>query len=248
MWTSRRQASRRSSSSSDSSESDSESESSEEEDELCWTLDRDDIRVWSLGRDFLGSGAGFDSVFFLATILGSGAFFGGAAALRVGGDFGRDFFSLGLVDLSAFSFEDLSVFDTVEAALVGLDAFDAAALDGVDGVGFATGGAALALNCSNGLGHAPMALGGSSTGGGASFLDLTSALEDFKGVFGSGAGLDVAAALFDAPLLPVATGGGGVVAGIAVSPNSCRARSFTLGNMVYQRRGVLTRAKGARAG
>ena len=190
----------------------------------------------------MGLGAGFDSVFLRdgVEILGSGAFLGGAAALGVGGVFGRelDFFS-DLDDFSAFSdfdfsdfsvLEDFSGFDA-EGVLVfdGADGFDAVAVledfdfDGVGGVGF-SGGDVLALNESKGLGHAPMAFGVSSTTG-ASFLDL----EVFAGVFGSGAVL--VAALSGAPLLPVATGGGGAASGTAASPKSCRALSFTLGNI-----------------
>lgn len=180
------------------------------------------------------------------TVLGSGAFFGGAAAFWVGGLFDRDFFSLGLEDLSTFSFEGLAVLDAVEVAFADLDAV---ILDGVGGVAFAGGGTALALNCSNGLGHAPIALGVSSTGGGGGefFFDLASALEVFEGIFGSGGGLDAGAAFIGGPFLPVATGGGGEVVGTAVSPNSCRARSFTLGNMVYESQGELTQVQYALA-
>lgn len=244
------QAARRSSSSSDSSSeellSSSELESSEDEDEERWILGREvdeAAREKRLGRvGFLGSEAGFDSTFFFATILGSGAFLGAGAALAVGGLFERDFFSLGFEGFSAFSLEDLTDFDTTEADFADLDV---AAFDGVGGVTFAGGGAALALNCSNGLGHEPIGFGVSSTGGGgAVFLDLGSVLEGLAGVFGCGfgSGVDLAVvaavvALIGAPLLPVATGGGGGVSGTAASPNSCRARSFTLGNMVYAQPG-----------
>lgn len=241
------QAARRSSSSSDSSSeellSSSELESREEEDEERWIFGREVeevvVREKRLGRvaGFLGSGAGFDSTFFFATILGSGAFLGVGAALAVGGLFERDFFSLGFEDFSAFSLEDLTDFDTTEADFADLDV---AVFDGVGGVTFAGGGAVLALNCSNGLGHEPIGFGVSSAGGGSAlFLDLGSVLEGLAGAFGCvfGSGVDlavaVAVALIGAPLLPVATGGGGGVSGTAASPNSCRARSFTLGNMVY---------------
>ena len=191
---------------------------------------------------FLGSGAGFDSAFFLATILGSGAFLDGAGtAFGVGGLFDRDFFSLGLEVFSAFSFEGLTVLDVVEVALADLDEV---VLDEVDCVAFAGGGAALALNCSNGLGHAPMALGVSSTGGGgAFFFDFASPLEPLEGVLGSGVGLDADVALIGGPFLPVVTGGGGEVAGTAASPNNCRARSFTLGNMMYEQPGYTDSSK-----
>jgi len=234
---SRRQAARRSLYS---------SSSREEEEDVRSIFGRDEeVRASSLGREAsLGLGAGFDSVFLRDGVegLGSGAFFGGAAALGVGGVFGRelDFFS-DLDDFSAFSdfdfsdfsfFEDFSGFDA-EGVLVfdGADGFDAVVVledfdfDGVDGVGF-SGGDVLALNESKGLGHAPMAFGVSSTTG-ASFFDL----EVFAGVFGSGAALVAADALSGAPLLPVATGGGGAASGTAASPKSCRALSFTLGNI-----------------
>lgn len=201
----------------------------------------------SLGREgSLGLGAGFDSVFLRDGVetLGSGAFFGGATALGVGGVLGRELFFSDLDDFSAFSdfdfsdfsvFEDFSGFDA-DGVLVfdGADGFDAVAVledldfDGVDGVGF-SGGDVLALNESKGLGHAPMAFGVSSTIG-ASFFDL----EVFAGVFGSGAAFVAAEVLSGAPLLPVATGGGGAASGTAASPNSCRALSFTLGNIVCE--------------
>lgn len=244
------QAARRSSSSSESSSeellSSSELESREEEEEERWIFGREveDVvaREKRLGRvaGFLGSGAGFDSTFFFAMILGSGAFLGVGATLAVGGLFERDFLSLGFEDFSVFSLEDLTDFDTTEADFADLDVV----FDGVGGVTFAGGGAALALNCSNGLGHDPIGFGVSSTGGGgALFFDLGSALEGLAGVFGCafGSGVDLAVAaavaLIGAPLLPVATGGGGGVSGTAASPNNCRARSFTLGNMVYAQPG-----------
>jgi hypothetical protein len=201
------------------------------------------VRVSSFGREgFLGSGAGFDSVFFLdgVEVLGSGAFFGGAAALGVGGVLGRelDFFSdlddfsaLSDFDFSDFSvFEDFSGFDAEGVLDFECAVFDAVAVledddfEDVGAVVFA-GGDVLVLNESKGLGHAPMAFGVSSTTG-ASFFDLASALV-LAGVLGSGV------ALVAAPLLPVATGCG-AVSGTAVSPNSCRARSFTLGNMLCE--------------
>jgi hypothetical protein len=123
----------------------------------------------------------------------------------------------------------------VEEALADLDEV---VLDEAGCVAFAGGGAALDLNCSNGLGHAPIALGVSSTGdGGEFFFDFASALEPLEGVLGSGVGLDTGVGLIGGPFLPVVTGGGGEVAGTAASPNSCRARSFTLGNMVYEQPG-----------
>jgi hypothetical protein len=213
-----------------------------------------------LGREgFLGSGAGFDSVFFLegVEVLGSGAFFGGAAALGVGGVLGRelDFFS-DLEDLSVFSvfsdlddfsdfsvFEDFSDFDAEGVLVFDCPAvFNAAAVleeddfEGVGGVIF-SGGDVLALNVSKGLGHEPMAFGVSSTTGETSFFALASALEVFEGVFGSGVALVAAAPLSGAPLLPVAIGGGGAVSGTAASPNNCRARSLTLGNIAYEKLG-----------
>jgi hypothetical protein len=238
---SRRQAARRSLYS---------SSSREEEEELRSIFGREEeVRVSSFGREgFLGSGAGFDSVFFLdgVEVLGSGAFLGGAAALGVGGVLGRelDFFSdlddfsaLSDFDFSDFSvFEDFSGFDAEGVLDFECAVFDAVAVledddfEGVGGVVLA-GGDVLVLNESKGLGHAPMALGVSSTAG-ASFFDLASALV-LAGVLDSGVALFAAAALSAAPLLPVATGGG-AVSGTAVSPNSCRARSFTLGNMVCE--------------
>jgi hypothetical protein len=207
--------------------------------------------VSSLGRGaFLGSGAGFDSVFFFAgvVVLVAAPPKKDPEGLGVGGVLGRelDFFS-DLDDFSAFSdldfsdFDDFSDFSVFEGFSVFEDAtgFDGVAVlddddfdfDGVGGVVIA-GGDVLALNESKGLGHAPMAFGVSSTTGAASFFDLGSALEVFTGVLGSGVGLVAAAAFSGAPLLPVAIGGGGAVSGMAASPNSCRARSFTLGNMM----------------
>lgn len=206
----------------------------------------------SLGREiFLGSGAGFDSVFFFTgvEVLVAAPPKKDPEGLGVGGVLGRelDFFSdlddfSVLTDFSAFSdFDDFSDFSVFEgfSDFEGAADFDVVAVlddddfdfDGVGGVVFAVGDV-LALNESKGLGHAPMAFGVSSTTGAASFFDLASALEVFAGVLGSGVALGAAAAFSGAPLLPVATGGGGAASGIAASPNSCRARSFTLGNMV----------------
>jgi hypothetical protein len=273
---SRRHAARRSSSSA--------SLSSEEEDEVRSILGREEARVVRVGREgfsFLGSVAGFDEdEDFLggAAGFGSGAFLEksppeGAAALGVGGVFGRedffdsrslsldldDFFScfsdfsdLSLDDFSGFSdFDGLSDFDNFsgfdEVGGLGFDgaaAFNAAAALAVLVV-FAgvvlvfAGGDDLALNCSNGLGHEPTGFGVSSTFAAASFFACAAALAPFTGVFGSGVAF-VAAAAFGggAPFLPVATGGGGgPSAGNAVSPKSCRARSFTLGNIVCEKPG-----------
>ena len=215
----------------------------------------------SLGREgFLGSGAGFDSVFFFTgvEVLVAAPPKKDPEGLGVGGVLGRelDFFSdlddfSVLTDFSAFSdlddfsafsdFDDFSDFSVFEgfSDFEGAADFDVVAVldddnfdfDGVGGVVFAVGDV-LALNESKGLGHAPMAFGVSSTTGVASFFDLASALEVFAGVLGSGVALGAAVAFSGAPLLPVATGGGGAASGMAASPNSCRARSFTLGNMV----------------
>ena len=226
------------------------SSSREELEELRSIFGRNEVRVSGLGRDcFFGSGAGLGAgfgsdFFFSGAALGSGAFFGGAAAFGVGGDFGRELVFFDEDDFSAFSvLEDLSDLSVLEdfSAFGGADdavftgaadlevVLDVVGLDG-DGGGLISGCALLALNCSRGLGHAPMGFGGSSTGGGAFLV-----LGVFAGVFGSGLGFDDAAATAfgGAPLLPVATGGGvGASAGKAASPKSCRARSFTLGNMV----------------
>jgi hypothetical protein len=167
-------------------------------------------------------------------------------------DFFSDFlgFSADFSDFSDFSdfdgfsdFDDFSGFDEMgELGLESAAAFRAAAaLDelvvfaGAGGAFVFVGGDDLALNCSNGLGHAPTGFGVSSTFAATSFFACAAALDPFKGVFGSGVAF-VATAAFGggAPLLPVATGGGGgASAGSAVSPKSCRARSFTLGNIVF---------------
>ena len=260
--TSRRQAVRRSLYS---------SSSREELEELRSIFGRNEVRVSGLGRDcFLGSGAGlgaglgagFGSDFFFGgAALGSGAFLGGAAAFGVGGDFGRELVFFDEEDFSAFSvlvdFSDLSVLEDFSAfggaddagfdGAVDLDVvFDVVGFDG-DGGGLIPGCALLALNCSRGLGQAPIGFGGSSTGGGAFLV-----LETFAGVFGSRLGFDDAAATAfgGTPLLPVATGGGvGASAGKAASPKSCRARSFTLGNMacVYMCMCERERDRGGRA-
>jgi hypothetical protein len=186
------------------------------------------------------------------------SFFGESTALGCGGVFGRDSFfeELDLCDFSGFAgAEALDAFEAAaafEAAVVleGVAVFSAF----VDFSGFVgAGGEVRALKCSSGLGHAPILDGGSSTFGSVSFLDFESAFEalagvfdsfagvfgSFTGVFGSFAGVfDSAAALVGgAPLLDGVTGGGGASAGNADSPNSCRARSLTLGNIVYKEPG-----------
>jgi hypothetical protein len=170
-----------------------------------------------------------------------------------------DFFS-DLSDLSDFDdFSDFSAFDGLsdfdgfsgfedvgELGFEGAAALKAAAaLDelvvfaGVGVVLVFAGGDVLVVRCANGLGHAPTGFGVSSTFAAASFFACAAAFEPFTGVFGSGVDFAAAAAFGGgAPLLPVATGGaGGPSAGNAFSPKSCRARSFTLGNMVYEKPG-----------
>lgn len=225
------------------------------------------MRVSSLGREvFLGSGAGFGSTFFFTGVAVLAAPpKKDPEGLGVGGVFGRELdFLSDLEDFSAFAafsalsdFDDFSVFSDFDvfsdfSALEGFSdfegatGFDAVAVldddfdfdfDGVGGVVVA-GGDVLVLSEAKGLGHAPMAFGVSSTTGAASFFDLASALDVFAGVLGSGVAFVAAAAFSGAPLLPVATGGGGAVSGIAASPNNCRARSFTLGNMVWENLGL----------
>ena len=212
------------------------------------------MRVSSLGREvFLGSGAGFGSTFFFTGVAVLAAPpKKDPEGLGVGGVFGRELYFLSdLEDFSAFAafsalsdFDDFSVFSDFDvfsdfSALEGFSdfegatGFDAVAVldddfdfdfDGVGGVVVA-GGDVLVLSEAKGLGHAPMAFGVSSTTGAASF-------------FGSGVAFVAAAAFSGAPLLPVATGGGGAVSGMAASPNNCRARSFTLGNMVWENLGL----------
>jgi hypothetical protein len=154
-----------------------------------------------------------------------------------------DFSALdGLSDFDGFSgFEEVGELGFEGAAALKA----AAALDelvvfaGVGVVLVFAGGDVLVVRCANGLGHAPTGFGVSSTFAVASFFACAAAFEPFTGVFGSGVAFAAAAAFGGgAPLLPVATGGGGgPSAGNAASPKSCRARSFTLGNMVYKKPG-----------
>jgi hypothetical protein len=168
-------------------------------------------------------------------------------------DFFSDFSDLSdfddFSDFSAFDglsdFDGFSSFEEVgELGFEGAAALKAAAaLDELvvfAGVGFA-GGDVLVVRCANGLGHAPTGFGVSSTFAAASFFACAAAFEPLTGVFGSGVAFAATAAFGGgAPLLPVATGGGGgPSAGNAFSPKSCRARSFTLGNMVYEKPGYV---------
>jgi hypothetical protein len=177
-------------------------------------------------------------------------------------DFFSDLSDFSLGDFSGFSdlsdleglsdLDDFSGFDKVgELGLGGAAAFKAAAafdelvVFAVVGVVLVfAGGDVLDLNWSRGLGHDPTGFGVSSTFAAASFFACVAALEPFTGVFGSGVAFVAATALGGgAPFLPVATGAGAASAGNALSPKSWRARSFTLGNMVYDLLGYVDSAR-----